>query len=67
MVEAAESAVQAGVVGVLARETAARRGTGNLPSLAKVISVGAVSKNAAIFFASVNVTAPTPVPAGATT
>ena len=68
MVEAAESAVQAGVVGVWAQgNSGPSQGTGNLPSASdKVISVGAVSKNAAIFFASVNVTAPTPAPAGTT-
>jgi subtilisin family serine protease len=66
MVEAAESAADAGVVGVWAQgNSGPSQGTGNLPSASdKVISVGAVSKYATIVFATVNATAPTPVPAG---
>ena len=66
MVQAAEAAVDAGVVGVWAQgNSGPSQGTGNLPSASnKVISVGAVSKYATIIFATVNATAPTPVPAG---
>jgi subtilisin family serine protease len=65
MVQAAEAAVDAGVVGVWAQgNSGPNQGTGNLPSASpKVISVGAVSKYATIVQAQARVTAPTPVPA----
>src|SRR4029453_5916327 len=65
MVQAAESAVDAGVVGVWAQgNSGPAEGTGNLPSSSdKVISVGAVTKYATVIDSTVNVTAPTPVPA----
>jgi subtilisin family serine protease len=65
MVQAAESAVDAGVVGVWAQgNSGPATATGNLPSASdKVISVGAVSKYAAIIQATAQVTAPEPVPA----
>jgi subtilisin family serine protease len=65
MVQAAESAVDAGVVGVWAQgNSGPAEGTGNLPSSSdKVISVGAVTKYATVIDSTVNVTAPTPVAA----
>jgi subtilisin family serine protease len=65
MVEAAEAAVDAGVVGVWAQgNSGPATATGNLPSASdKVISVGAVTKYATLIQSTVNVTAPTPVPA----
>ena len=65
MVQAAESAVDAGVVGVWAQgNSGPATATGNLPSASdKVISVGAVTKYATLIQSSVNVTAPPPVPA----
>ena len=65
MVEAAESAVDAGVVGVWAQgNSGPATATGNLPSASdKVISVGAVTKYATLIQSTVNVTAPPPVPA----
>jgi minor extracellular serine protease Vpr len=65
MVQAAESAVDAGVVGVWAQgNSGPAEGTGNLPSSSdKVISVGAVTKYATVIDSTVNVTAPAPVPA----
>jgi len=65
MVQAAESAVDAGVVGVWAQGNGGpATGTGNLPSSSdKVISVGAVTKYETLIESTVNVTAPTPVPA----
>jgi subtilisin family serine protease len=67
MVQAADAAVDAGVVGVWAQgNSGPAQGTGNLPSASdKVISVGAVSKYAAIVQSTANVTGPTPVPAAA--
>ena len=64
MVEAAESAVDAGVVGVWAQgNSGPATATGNLPSASdKVISVGAVTKYQTLIQSTVNVTAPTPVP-----
>ena len=57
MVQAAESAVDAGVVGVWAQGNGGpATGTGNLPSSSdKVISVGAVTKYATLIESSVNV------------
>ena len=65
MVEAAEAAVHAGVVGVWAQgNSGPATATGNLPSASdKVISVGAVTKYATLIQSTVNVTAPPPVPA----
>ena len=65
MVQAAEAAVDAGVVGVWAQGNGGpATGTGNLPSSSdKVISVGAVSKYATIVQSTANVTGPAPVPA----
>jgi subtilisin family serine protease len=65
MVQAADSAVDAGVVGVWAQgNSGPATGTGNLPSASdKVISVGAVTKYATLIQSTVNVTAPAPVPA----
>lgn len=65
MVEAAEAAVRAGVVGVWAQGNGGpATATGNLPSASdKVISVGAVTKYATLIQSTVNVTAPPPVPA----
>jgi subtilisin family serine protease len=65
MVQAAEAAVDAGVVGVWAQGNGGpATGTGNLPSSSdKVISVGAVTKYETLIESTVNVTAPTPVPA----
>ena len=64
MVQAAEAAVDAGVVGVWAQgNSGPATATGNLPSASdKVISVGAVTKYATLIQSTVNVTAPTPVP-----
>jgi minor extracellular serine protease Vpr len=57
MVQAAESAVDAGVVGVWAQgNSGPAQGTGNLPSASdKVISVGAVTKYETLIQSSVNV------------
>jgi subtilisin family serine protease len=65
MVQAAEAAVDAGVVGVWAQGNGGpATGTGNLPSSSdKLISVGAVTKYQTLIESTVNVTAPTPVPA----
>ena len=65
MVEAAEAAVDAGVVGVWAQgNSGPATATGNLPSASdKVISVGAVTKYETLIQSTVNVTAPAPVPA----
>jgi subtilisin family serine protease len=65
MVVAAESAVDAGVVGVWAQgNSGPATATGNLPSASdKVISVGAVTKYETLIESTANVTAPTPVPA----
>jgi subtilisin family serine protease len=65
MVQAAEGAVDAGVVGVWAQGNGGpATATGNLPSSSdKVISVGAVTKYATLIESTVNVTAPAPVPA----
>jgi subtilisin family serine protease len=67
MVQAAEAAVDAGIVGVWAQgNSGPAQGTGNLPSASdKVISVGAVSKYSAVILATANVTGPPPVPAAA--
>src|ERR671911_1344958 len=67
MVQAAEAAVDAGVVGVWAQgNSGPAPGTGNQPSSSdKVISVGAVSKYFAFIQATANVTGPAPVPAAA--
>jgi subtilisin family serine protease len=67
MVQAAEAAVDAGVVGVWAQgNSGPAQGTGNQPSSSdKVISVGAVSKYFAFIQATANVTGPAPVPAAA--
>jgi subtilisin family serine protease len=67
MVQAAESAVDAGVVGVWAQgNSGPAQGTGNQPSSSdKVISVGAVSKYFAFIQATANVTGPAPVPPAA--
>jgi subtilisin family serine protease len=67
MVQAAEAAVDAGVVGVWAQgNSGPAQGTGNQPSSSdKVISVGAVSKYASIVQSVANVTGPAPVPAAA--
>jgi subtilisin family serine protease len=67
MVQAAESAADAGVVGVWAQgNSGPAQGTGNQPSSSdKVISVGAVSKYAAIIQSTANVTGPAPVPPAA--
>jgi subtilisin family serine protease len=67
MVQAAEAAVDAGVVGVWAQgNSGPAQGTGNLPSASdKVISVGAVSKYSAVILATANVAGPPPVPAAA--
>jgi minor extracellular serine protease Vpr len=64
MVEAAEAAVRAGVVGVWAQgNSGPATATGNLPSASdQVISVGAVTKYQTLIQSTVNVTAPTPVP-----
>jgi hypothetical protein len=64
MVEAAEAAVDAGVVGVWAQGNGGpATATGNLPSASdEVIAVGAVTKYATLIESTVNVTAPTPVP-----
>jgi subtilisin family serine protease len=64
MVQAAEAAVRAGVVGVWAQgNSGPATATGNLPSASdKVISVGAVTKYETLIESTVNVTAPTPVP-----
>ncbi|HEU6445809.1 MAG TPA: S8 family serine peptidase [Gaiellaceae bacterium] len=64
MVEAAEAAVRAGVVGVWAQGNGGpATATGNLPSASdNVISVGAVTKYATLIQSTVNVTAPAPVP-----
>jgi minor extracellular serine protease Vpr len=65
MVEAAEAAVDAGVVGVWAQgNSGPATATGNLPSASDdVIAVGAVTKYQTLIESTVNVTAPTPVPA----
>jgi subtilisin family serine protease len=65
MVQAADAAVDAGVVGVWAQGNGGpATATGNLPSASdKVISVGAVTKYATLIQSTANVTAPTPVPA----
>ena len=65
MVEAAESAVRAGVVGVWAQgNSGPATATGNLPSASdKVIAVGAVTKYSTLIESTVNVTAPAPPPA----
>jgi subtilisin family serine protease len=65
MVQAAEAAVDAGVVGVWAQgNSGPATATGNLPSASdKVISVGAVTKYETLIESTANVTAPTPVPA----
>jgi minor extracellular serine protease Vpr len=65
MVMAAEHAVDAGVVGVFANGNAGPDpATGNSPSNSpKVIGVGAVTKNATIVSGTIDVTAPSPVPA----
>jgi subtilisin family serine protease len=65
MVQAAEAAVDAGVVGVWAQGNGGpATATGNLPSASdKVISVGAVTKYETLIQSTVNVTAPPPVPA----
>jgi subtilisin family serine protease len=67
MVQAAEAAVDAGVVGVWAQgNSGPAQGTGNQPSSSdKVISVGAVSKYFAFIQATANVTGPAPVPPAA--
>jgi subtilisin family serine protease len=64
MVQAADAAVRAGVVGVWAQgNSGPATATGNLPSASdKVISVGAVTKYETLIESTVNVTAPTPVP-----
>ena len=63
MVQAADAAVDAGVVGVWAQgNSGPATATGNLPSASdKVISVGAVTKYATLIESTVNVTAPAPV------
>ena len=65
MVQAADAAVDAGVVGVWAQgNSGPATATGNLPSASdKVISVGAVTKYATLIESTVNVTAPEPVAA----
>ena len=65
MVQAADAAVDAGVVGVWAQgNSGPATATGNLPSASdKVISVGAVSKYATIVQHTAQATAPEPVPA----
>ena len=65
MVQAAEAAVDAGVVGVWAQgNSGPATATGNLPSASdKVIAVGAVTKYETLIQSTVNVTAPAPVPA----
>ena len=64
MVQAAEAATDAGVVGVFAAGNAGQDpATVNSPSNSpKVISVGAVTKNSTIVPGAVDVTAPAPVP-----
>jgi minor extracellular serine protease Vpr len=65
MVQAAEAAWDAGVVGVFAEGNGGpATETGNLPAASlKTIAVGAVTKYATIIQGTVNVTAPTPVAA----
>ena len=65
MIQAADDAVDAGVVMVFANGNAGPdTATVNSPAIApKVIGVGAVTKDAALFPGSVSVTAPEPVPA----
>ena len=65
MVQAAEAAVDAGVVGVYAQgNSGPHTATGNLPAASpKLISVGAVTKYQTLIESTVNVTAPAPVPA----
>jgi minor extracellular serine protease Vpr len=60
MVQAAEAAVDAGVVGVWAQgNSGSATGTGNLPAASpKLIAVGAVSKNQTISPGFVDVTTP---------
>jgi subtilisin family serine protease len=68
MVQAAENAVDAGVTMVFAAGNAGPdEATVNAPANSpKVISVGAVTKNATVVPGKVDVTAPTPVPANLT-
>src|SRR5258707_7357151 len=65
MVQAAEAAVDAGVVMVFANGNAGPdNGTVNAPAISpKVIAVGAVTKNATISPGKIDVTGPAPVPA----
>jgi subtilisin family serine protease len=65
MIQAADDAVDAGVVMVFANGNAGpNTATANSPAIApKVIGVGAVTKDAALFAGSISVTAPEPVPA----
>jgi subtilisin family serine protease len=65
MVQAAEAAVDAGVVMVFANGNAGPdEATSNAPANSpKVIGVGAVTKNATIVSGAIDVTAPAPVPA----
>ncbi len=65
MIQAAEDAVEAGVVTVFANGNAGpNAATANSPAISpKVIGVGAVTKDSALFPGSVSVTAPEPVPA----
>ena len=65
MIQAADDAVDAGVVMVFANGNAGPdTATVNSPAIApKVIGVGAVTKDAALFPGSISVTAPEPVPA----
>lgn len=65
MIQAAEEAVDAGVVAVFANGNAGpNTATVNSPAISpKVIGVGAVTKDSALFPGSVSVTAPEPVPA----
>ena len=65
MIQAAEDAVDAGVVMVFANGNAGPdTGTANSPAISpKVIAVGAVTKDATIVPGFITVTAPAPVPA----
>ncbi|MFL6067443.1 MAG: S8 family serine peptidase [Gaiellaceae bacterium] len=65
MIQAADDAVDAGVVMVFANGNAGPdTATANSPAISpKVIGVGAVTKDSALFPGSISVTAPEPVPA----
>ncbi len=65
MIQAAEDAVDAGVVTVFANgNSGPDQGTAISPAISpKVIGVGAVTKDTALVAGSINVTAPEPVPA----